>query len=83
MSSDEQAERVVPRSHLFMLRLWLEAIGGGQTEWRGRVQHVSSGEVRYFRDWPALEAFVEGLVRANDSPANGTEKVEQANPRAR
>jgi hypothetical protein len=38
-----------------------------QTDWRGKVQHVNSGEVLYFRDWPTLEALVEGLVR-NTNP---------------
>ena len=41
------ADRPVGRSHLFMLRLWPEDLGGGQTDWRGSVQHVNSGEVRY------------------------------------
>ena len=56
------ADRPAPSSHVFVLRLWLEDLGNGQTDWRGKVQHVSSGEVRYFRDWPTLEAFVEGLI---------------------
>lgn len=59
-------------SHLFTLRLWLEEQGGGRSDWRGKVQHVNSGEVRYFRDWQTLEAFVEGLVReppSRDAPA--------------
>jgi hypothetical protein len=42
------------RSHLFTVRLWLEDLGEGRTEWRGQVRHVLSGEVRYFRDWPTL-----------------------------
>jgi hypothetical protein len=41
-------------SHLFTVRLWLEELGAGQTEWRGKVQSVTSGEVRYFRTWSAL-----------------------------
>jgi hypothetical protein len=53
-------------SHLFTLRLWSEDLGSGQTDWRGKIQHVNSGEVRYFRDWPTLEAFVEGLVHRTD-----------------
>jgi hypothetical protein len=50
------------RSQLFMLRVWLEDLGNGQTEWRGKVQHVNSGEARYFHDWAILEAFVESLI---------------------
>jgi hypothetical protein len=53
-------------SRLFTLRLWQEDLGGGQTDWRGKVQDVTSGEARYFRDWPTLEAFVEDLLRRSD-----------------
>ena len=53
-------------SHLFMLRLWPEDLGGDQTDWRGSVRHVNSGEVRYFRDWPAMETFVEELLHRDD-----------------
>jgi hypothetical protein len=50
------------RSHLFTVRLWAEELGNGQTEWRGQVQHVLSGETRYFREWATLEAFVLALL---------------------
>jgi hypothetical protein len=43
-----------PRTHLFTVRVWEEEIGADQTEWRGKVQLVTSGEVRYFREWAAL-----------------------------
>ena len=43
-----------PRTYLFMVRVWLEDLGDGKTEWRGQVKHVMSGEVRYFRDWTTL-----------------------------
>ena len=60
-------------THSFMLRLWPEDLGGGQTDWRGSVQHVNSGEARYFRDWPTLQAFVEGLLggRVPDAVRDG------------
>ncbi len=56
------ADQSTQSSHLFMLRMWLEDLGSGQTAWRGKVQHVNSGEVRYFRDWQTLEAFVKGRL---------------------
>jgi len=62
MADNSEADPPAHGSHLFMLRIWPEELGHGQTEWRAKVQHVSSGEARYFRDWPALEAFVEGLL---------------------
>ena len=46
------------RSYLFTLRLWPEALGDGQAEWRGQVRHVTSGETRYFRDWSTLVTFL-------------------------
>ncbi len=59
-----EMKRQQPFSHLFTVRLWREELGNGQTELRGKVQHVSSGEARYFRDWPTLIAFLQGLLSA-------------------
>lgn len=42
------------RSHLFTVCVWQEDLGEGQTEWRGQVRLVTSGDVRYFREWSAL-----------------------------
>ena len=50
------------RTHLFIVRLWLEDLGEGHTEWRGEVQYVVSGEMRYFRDWPTLVALVQAML---------------------
>jgi hypothetical protein len=46
-------------SHLFTVRLWSEVLGDGRTEWRGQVQHVTSQERCYFREWTTLESFLE------------------------
>ncbi len=43
-----------PRSHLFTVRVWKEEMGTDQIEWRGKVQLLASGDVRYFRGWAAL-----------------------------
>lgn len=51
-----------PRTHLFIIRLWLEELGNGKTEWRGQVKHVMSGEVRYFREWKTLLAFLREVL---------------------
>lgn len=40
-------------SALFTLRIW-QVREGGKMEWRGRIQHVLSGEVYYFRSWQML-----------------------------
>ena len=52
----------VYRSHLFTVRLWHEHLGDGESEWRGRVEHVSSREARYFREWSALIAFLQEVL---------------------
>jgi hypothetical protein len=54
-----EPEPLRPRSHLFTVRLWLEPLGDGQSEWRGKVQHVPSGEAQYFREWSSLVIFLE------------------------
>lgn len=42
-----------------MLRLWPEEFDDGQVEWRGQVQHVTTGRRRYFREWSTLLAFLQ------------------------
>jgi hypothetical protein len=49
-------------SHLFTVRLWQADLGDGQTEWRGKLQHVLSGEVHYFREWSALIALLMSML---------------------
>lgn len=59
------------RTHLFTLRLWAEDLGDDRREWRGKVQHVLSGEARYFRDWRTLISFLlELLPRDDDEDAD-------------
>ncbi|MDQ2713871.1 MAG: hypothetical protein M3Z08_03085 [Chloroflexota bacterium] len=59
-----------PHSHLFTVRVWEEEVGKGQVEWRGKVQLVSSGEVRYFREWTALAPLLATmLVESQPGPA--------------
>jgi hypothetical protein len=62
------------RSHLFTVRLWAEELGDGQSEWRGQVQHVLSGETRYFRDWASLVEIVTAMLpglEGNEASAKG------------
>ncbi len=50
------------QSQLFTLRMWQEELGDGQVEWRGSVQHVLSGEIRYFRDWQMLANCLSAML---------------------
>lgn len=60
-------------SELFTLRLWLEELGNGQQEWRGKIQHVLSGKVRYFRGLEGLTDKLEGLLESRLTQERGSE----------
>jgi hypothetical protein len=63
-------------SHLFTVRLWAEDLGNGQIEWRGKLQHVTSGEARYFRDWPVLIALLQAMLpNATPNPDPNNEDI--------
>lgn len=65
MSMDTPSQR--PRSHLFTVRVWQEEIGADQTEWRGKVQLLTSGDVRYFRGWATLVPLLLTMLSELDS----------------
>jgi hypothetical protein len=50
------------QTHLFIVRVWLQDLGGGKAEWRGQVKQVMSGEVRYFRDWVTLIEYFQQML---------------------
>jgi hypothetical protein len=56
-------------SQLFTLRIWPEHLSDDLVEWRGRVQHVSSGETYYFRDWSTLVTLL--LAMLSKAEGNG------------
>jgi hypothetical protein len=66
-----------PSSHpsqLFTVRLWPEELGDGQVEWRGQVRHVTSGQSRCFRQWPALVAALQDMLAAcQEEPGSADE----------
>jgi hypothetical protein len=57
------------RTHLFTLHLWEERVDREESELRFKVRHVLSGEVRYFRDWADVFAFVISTVEKNAGDA--------------
>lgn len=50
------------RSHLFTVRVWQEEIEADRLEWRGQVQLLNSGEVRYFREWAGLAPLLLSML---------------------
>ncbi len=49
-------------SQLFTVRMWPEPMDDGQVEWRGKVDHVASGEGYAFRDWAWLTTCIEKML---------------------
>ncbi len=66
-----QEDNKLAHSQLFTVRVWQEDLGQGRCEWRGKVRHVTSGEVRYFRDWPMLIAHMQEMLGGNPKAAQG------------
>ena len=54
---------------LFVLRLWRVQLPDGRFEWRGRLQHAQTNEIRHFRDWPALIPSLLAMLRDIDMPS--------------
>lgn len=63
-----------PRSHLFTIRVWEEKIGSEQSEWRGKVQLCSSGDVRYFREWATLASLLLTMLSESEPDIQQDEK---------
>ena len=55
-------------SQLFTVRVWQEELGEGDWAWRGQVQHVVSGETRYFQEWRALLDFLMARGQPTSQP---------------
>lgn len=73
-------DQIRPRSHLFTVRLWVENIGEGQMEWRGRVQHVTSGEAYYFRDWSTLITHLLQMLPQTETQPKEFRATESSEP---
>lgn len=54
------------RSHLFTVRAWKEEIATNQSEWRGKIQLMTSGDVRYFREWAGLAPLLLSMLEDSD-----------------
>lgn len=62
-----RSEHVGPGSgaQMFTLRIWITDQKDAALEWRGRIQHIQSGEVRYCRNWDTFTAYVEEVLRSS------------------
>lgn len=69
---DEQVD-----SQLFTIRVWSETDANNQRQWRGKLRHVPSGEIRHFREWAALIPLILDMLNRyampnvhDDNPTN-------------
>jgi hypothetical protein len=56
------SEEALSAPQLFSLRIWMEDLGTGRFERRGRVEHLASGQLCYFRDWQRLIDFLQEVL---------------------
>lgn len=61
------------QTHSFTIRLWSERLDDDTSEWRGRLQHIDSGERRYFRDAESLYNALLNIL-ADTDPQHSTEE---------
>lgn len=54
-------ESLGEKTHSFIVRIWLESrdIKGKAPEWRGMIEHVTSGDQHYFQDMAHIPIFME------------------------
>lgn len=54
--------------HLFIVRLWSEAVEPTPAGWRGSVEHVASGQKLYFTALADLSDFIALRLAGLDDP---------------
>jgi len=59
------------RSDLFLLRVWSEETENGAITWCGKVQRTTTGEARFFRDWPQLIDLLLTMLPVLPAPDGG------------
>jgi len=67
--TDEHVE-----SQLFTIRVWLETDADNQRQWRGKLRHVPSGEIRHFRGWAALIPLILDMLNRYATPNGHDDK---------
>jgi hypothetical protein len=63
VKSQSEIESPEAQAQTFTLRIWVTKQKDDTIEWRGRIQHVQSGEVQYCQNWDAFIAYVETILR--------------------
>jgi hypothetical protein len=68
VNAQSEYEEFNPQAQLFTLRIWVTNQDEVILEWRGRIQHIQSGEVQYCKDWDTVIGHVEEALRNQIKP---------------
>jgi hypothetical protein len=70
-------------SHLFTIRVWQETADptSVEFEWRGRLHHVLSGQICYFRSWDALISEILSILGDSDPEVSAVVGLLESQPR--
>ena len=60
--SQDENGNIGIQTQTFILRVWVTGRRGASIEWRGRIQHIQSGEVQYCQNWDTFIAYVEKVL---------------------
>lgn len=68
---DSQVVLLEDKATAFIVRVWLEhrEIEAAPVEWRGFVEHVASGKVRYLTDLDEIARFIRPYLEAMGASA--------------
>lgn len=60
-----------PRSHTFLIRIWIEEIPEqvGRLSWRGHITHLPDEERRYVQTFEEIARFIQGCAAPPWPPA--------------
>ncbi len=53
-------------STAYIVRIWLEQreVEGAPVAWRGSIEHVASGEIKYITDLDEIARFIRPIIEA-------------------
>jgi hypothetical protein len=59
------------QAQMFTLQIWVTGQQENTFDWRGRIQHIQSGEVQYCRDWKGFVGYVEEMILNQSTQVTG------------
>lgn len=69
------------REEIFTLKVWKESLDSTNAEWRGKISHLTTGEVIYFRNWSKMMEFIDQSLPKDGRVQNACDLTELRKPR--